>query len=68
MGKFDKALEHIESAITFNPEEAKLSTTSGLVFYKLNKKDEAITDLKKAIDMGFNEAKEYLESFFKIDY
>jgi tetratricopeptide (TPR) repeat protein len=52
LGKFDKAIEDFDRAISLNPWYIDAYNNRGMVFYELGKFDKAIEDLDRAISLN----------------
>jgi tetratricopeptide (TPR) repeat protein len=62
MQDFEKGLEYSNESIKMNETSSKHFYNRAQILVKLDKKDLAIKDLKKAIDLdGFEDAKKLLE-------
>lgn len=50
---FDAAISILTTAIKFNPKDYLLFAVRGSLYIKINKKDSACSDFRKAADLGF---------------
>lgn len=50
-GRYDKALEHIEKAITAQPKNADFHSTKGVFYHKMNNLTGAIEEYRKAVEL-----------------
>ncbi len=60
LGEFFKATEDLNSVINMNPKFTRAYLNRGLVLFQINKKEEGCKDLATAIELGSEEAQEYI--------
>lgn len=60
LGEYQKALDDLDSAFTFNDTKPIILMRRGVALYHLNKKDEACNSWAKALEMGMQQAEIYL--------
>lgn len=62
---FNGAIEDYSFAINFKPSEAVYWANRGIQYHKNNKRELALIDLNKAVELGSEEAKDVLEKHYK---
>ena len=62
LGNLQQAIEDYSRALLLNPADAKVYYLRGLALKRLGMGEEAITDLKKAADLRFRPACDFLKS------
>lgn len=66
--QFKEAVKEFSNAINVNPDNGECYMRRAIAFTELEKKEEAIADLKKAADLNYKEAVGALKAYFDIDY
>lgn len=59
-GDFEEAIRIFSVFIDFNPKASQAYYNRGMAYYKLEKQAEAIKDLKRAIELGHEKARQFL--------
>ncbi len=60
---YDGALVDYDYTLKLNPEFSAAYFNRGVCLYKKGKKEDACLDWKKALDMGYNVSKEYIDKY-----
>ncbi len=62
---YDGALVDYDYALKLNPEFSAAYFNRGVCLYKKGQKEDACLDWKKALDMGYNGSKDYIDKYCK---
>ena len=59
-GDFEEAIRIFTVFINLNPKASQAFYNRGMAYYKLDKQAEAVKDLKKAVELGHEKARQFL--------